>query len=82
MDKYVRYHKEKVYACFVDSFRKAFDSVWREGLFYKLLKTNIEVNLYSLMKSLYCDSTYVPSKSVKTKLSLLHIPEVYAKAVF
>ena len=57
MDKYVRYHKEKVYACFVDSFRKAFDSVWREGLFYKLLKTNIEVNLYSLMKSLYCYST-------------------------
>ena len=57
MDKYVRYHKEKAYACFVDSFRKAFDSVWREGLFYKLLKTNIEVNLYSFMKSLYCNST-------------------------
>ena len=39
-DKYVHYHKEKVYACFVD-FHKAFDSVWHEGLFYKLLKTNI-----------------------------------------
>ena len=37
IDKYVHYHKEKVYACFVD-FRKAFDSVWHEGLFYKLLK--------------------------------------------
>ena len=29
IDKYVHYHKEKVYACFVD-FRKAFDSVWHE----------------------------------------------------
>ena len=38
--KYVHYHKEKVYACFVD-FRKAFDSVWHKGLFYKLLKNNI-----------------------------------------
>ena len=40
IDKYVHYHKEKVYACFVD-FRKAFDSVWHEGLFYQLLKINI-----------------------------------------
>ena len=31
IDKYVHYHKEKVYACFVNS-RKAFDSVWHEGL--------------------------------------------------
>ena len=44
IDKYVHYHKEKVYACFVD-FHKAFDSVWHEGLFYKLLKVNIGGNL-------------------------------------
>ena len=36
---------------------KAFDSFWHEGLFYKLLKTNIGGN-----------------NSVKTKLSLFHIP--------
>ena len=52
----MHYHKEKVYACFVD-FRKAFDSVWHEGLFYKLLKTNTGRHLYNLMKSLYCNST-------------------------
>ena len=80
IDKYVHYHKEKAYAWFVD-FRKAFDSVWHEGLFYKLLKTNIGGNLYNLMKSLYCNSN-VPSKSMKTKHSLFHIPEVYVKAVF
>ena len=45
-----------MYACFVD-FRKAFDSVWHEGLFYKLLKTNIGGNLNNLMQSLYCNST-------------------------
>lgn len=56
IDKYVHYHKEKVYACFVD-FRKAFDSVWHEGLFYKLLKINIGGHFYNLIKSLYCNST-------------------------
>ena len=56
IDKYVHYHKEKVYACFID-FRKAFDSVWHEGLFYKLLKVNIGGNFYNLIKSLYCNSS-------------------------
>ena len=35
--KYVHCHQEKVYACSVD-FRKAFDSVWHDGLLYKLLQ--------------------------------------------
>ena len=56
IDKYAYYHKEKVYACFVD-FRKAFDSVWHEGLFYKLLKINIGGHFYNLIKTLYCSST-------------------------
>ena len=56
IDKYVHYHKEKVYACFVD-FRKAFDSVWHEGLFYKLLKIKIGGHFYNLIKTLYCSST-------------------------
>ena len=56
IDKYVHYHKEKVYTCFVD-FRKAFDSVWHEGLFYKLLKINIGGHFYNLIKTLYCSST-------------------------
>ena len=53
IDNYVHYHKDKVYACFVD-FRKAFDSVWHEGLFYKLLKINIGGHFYNLIKTLYC----------------------------
>ena len=40
VDKYVHQHNEKVYACFVDC-KKAFDSVWHDGLLYKLLQINV-----------------------------------------
>jgi len=36
----VHHHNEKIYACFVD-FKKAFDSVWHDGLLFKLLQINI-----------------------------------------
>ena len=32
--------KKKVFAAFID-LRKAFDTIWRVGLFYKLLKSHI-----------------------------------------
>ena len=38
--KYVANGKEKLYVCFID-FKKAFDSVWHKGLFYKLHKVGI-----------------------------------------
>ena len=43
IDKYVHCHQ--VYACFFD-FRKAFDSVWHDGLLYKLLEINVGGNFY------------------------------------
>ena len=55
IDKYVIGHHEKVYACFVD-FRKAFDSVWHDGLLYKILQINVGGNFYKLIKSLYSNS--------------------------
>ena len=55
-DKYVNQQKNgKIYACFVD-FRKAFDSVWHEGLFLKLLKNKIGGRFYDLIKSLYSNT--------------------------
>jgi hypothetical protein len=40
-DKYVKQHKKKnIYACFVD-FKKAFDSIWHDGLLLKLLENKI-----------------------------------------
>ena len=46
----------KVYSCFVD-FKKAFDTVWHEGLFQKLLEVNIKGNFLKLIQSLYKKST-------------------------
>ena len=38
--------------CFID-FKKAFDSVWHAGLFYKLLQYKIDGKFYDLIKNLY-----------------------------
>ena len=53
IDKYVNQTtKGKLYTCFID-FKKAFDSVWHDGLFYKLLRYNIGGKFYDLIKHLY-----------------------------
>ena len=46
----------KVYACFVD-FRKAFDSVWHDGLLY-ILQINVGGNFYKFIKILYSNSIW------------------------
>ena len=56
IEKYAHLHKQKIYACFVD-YKKAFDSVWHEGLFFRLLDYGIGGNIYSLIKSLYTKSS-------------------------
>ncbi len=58
-DKYIE-DKKNVYVCFVD-FRKAFDSVWREGLAYKLLKKNIGGPFGKLLYNI-CSNTNVALK--------------------
>ena len=52
INKYVRHYKLKLYCCFVD-FRKAFDSVWRDGLFYKLRKLGVGGNMYKVLRNMY-----------------------------
>ena len=47
INKYVYKLKKPVYGCFVD-FAKAFDSVSRNSLLYKLTKTKIGGNFYQL----------------------------------
>ena len=46
---------DKLYTCFVH-FKKAFDSIWHQGLLYKLLKYNIGGIFYKLISSMYSHS--------------------------
>ena len=50
--KYVTIGKGKLFACFVD-FKKAYDSVWHEGLFYKLNKIGVCGKTLDLIKDIY-----------------------------
>ena len=53
VDKHVTHSANgKLYTCFID-FKKAFDSVWHAGLFYKLLHYKIGGRFYDLIKNLY-----------------------------
>ena len=49
VNKYVTDRKgKKLFTCFVD-FQKAFDSIWHEGLFYKLEKKGINGNFLDII---------------------------------
>ena len=56
VDKFVTHTtKGKLYTCLVD-FKKAFDSIWHDGLLYKLLKCNIGGKFYDLINSIYSNT--------------------------
>ena len=44
--------KKKLFTCFVD-FKKAYDSLWHEGLFYKVNKVGISGDFLGLLKNIY-----------------------------
>ena len=50
--KYIYDNKFNLYACFID-FKKAFDSVNHQRLFYKLRKNKINGNFKNLLQSIY-----------------------------
>ena len=50
--------KKPIYACFVD-FSKAFDSVFRPAMLYKLGNIGIKGNLLKLIQSMYTESQYI-----------------------
>ncbi|MEW8544065.1 MAG: reverse transcriptase family protein [Candidatus Thiodiazotropha sp.] len=55
IDKYVKKLKSPLYVCFVD-FKKAYDSIWRQALLYKLLMVNINGLFFNILKSMYTNN--------------------------
>ena len=49
-----KWRKRKLFCLFVD-YKKAFDMVWREGLWYKLVRDNVNVKLLNVIHSMYND---------------------------
>lgn len=58
IDKYVSINRNnknksrKLFVCFVD-ISKAFDKIWRDGLFYKLLLYGIKGKMFKIISSMY-----------------------------
>ena len=50
--RYVTIGKRKLFACFID-FKKAYDSIWHEGLFHKMKENGIMGNFLNLVKDIY-----------------------------
>ena len=46
--------KKKLYACFID-LKRAFDSVYRNGLWYKMIKNGIDGKVLDLIRSIYSE---------------------------
>ena len=46
-----------LYACFVD-YKSAFDTVWRNALFYKMLTCGIGGNFLAIIQNMYADVSY------------------------
>ena len=64
---------KKVYACFVD-FQKAYDTIWRNGLFHKLMKYGFSQKIIFLLKSMY--DRVVSAVKVKSGLTASFTPLV------
>lgn len=56
-EKYVKKNNSKLYIAFID-FRKFFDTINRNALFYKMLKYGISGKLYDLITSAYSGCVY------------------------
>ena len=63
--KYVKLNKKKIYVTFVD-FRKFFDSINRDCLFYKMIKSGITGKMYYVIKESYNN----PMFCIRTDLGL------------
>ena len=54
-NKYVQDGESRVYSCFID-FKKAFDTVWHDGLFFKLQQIGVNGNFLHTIKNIYANT--------------------------
>ena len=52
LSEFCKHKKSKLFCAFID-FRKAFDSVWRAGLWSKLIRYNVNGRLFNVIKNMY-----------------------------
>ena len=65
--QYAKEKGSKVYACFLD-IKKAFDQVWHEELFYKLVKSGVNKAIVRIIINLFTDmESCVKSQSYKSE---------------
>ena len=57
IDLHIKQRKKDIFATFID-FEKAFDTIWRYALLYKLLKTDIHRRMFKIIRSMYSDTYY------------------------
>ena len=55
INKYLHKNKKKIFACFVD-LRKAFDSVWRKALLFKLCNMEVGNKFFHIIKQQYSET--------------------------
>jgi hypothetical protein len=70
INKYVK-NKGKLYACFVD-FQKAFDTVWHNGMLFKIQKMGVGGYFYKIIKAMYKDINLCV-KSKKLFITLVQV---------
>ena len=54
-NKYVQDGESRVYSCFID-FKKAFDTVWHDGLFFKLQQMGVNGNFLGTLRNIYANT--------------------------
>ena len=47
--------RKPLFIAFID-FKKAYDTVWHEGLFYKLMKAGVSTKFYNIIKAMYSNT--------------------------
>ena len=57
IDLHIKQKKKDIFTAFID-FEKAFDTIWRDALVHKLLKTGIHGRLFKIIRFMYSETYY------------------------